>query len=63
MSCTLLRIRLLISPFQYVPISSFNSDLEDIENQSYAAENFEEVLQDVIEPLSKLKVNEGIYLL
>ncbi|GMN54275.1 hypothetical protein TIFTF001_023400 [Ficus carica] len=40
----------------YVPMSSSNSNLEDHIRLTC---DFEEILQDVIEPFSKLKVNEG----
>ena len=34
--------------------------MEDNEGPNVVSENFEDALQQVIEPLSKLKVNEGI---
>ncbi|PON32636.1 Histone deacetylase superfamily [Parasponia andersonii] len=46
-------------PILYVLSSTFNSDVEDNEGPNVVSEKFEEILQDVIEPLSKLKVNEG----
>ncbi|EXB56060.1 hypothetical protein L484_001085 [Morus notabilis] len=43
----------------HVLISSSDSDVEDNERPNGVSENYEEIFQDVIEPLSKLKVNEG----
>ncbi|KAI5330218.1 hypothetical protein L3X38_029616 [Prunus dulcis] len=47
-------------PAAYILTSSSDSEEEDYEAPNAISKHLEEVLQDVIEPLSKLKINESI---
>ncbi|KAJ7956463.1 Histone deacetylase [Quillaja saponaria] len=46
------------APHPHILISSSDSDTEDDKGSKFVPKNLEDVLQDVIQPLSKLKVNE-----